>query len=156
MSTPNMTGSQVHLRHFHAFPAEEVCHFPVESVVYINKAVGAFTCRRELARVHPWQAAMEAFAGRVGVFPGISLEAVVQRTTISCELSGQLADVKWGLPGSHLSTRFRRSFPQKSAKSLSLLGAETRKKDASAAACSLGTAAVPLVDDLASSCAYRR
>lgn len=83
MSTPYVTWSHLSLHQFHTFPAEKICHFSIHSVVNIDEPVGAVSHWGILASIHPGQSAVQAFAGRMGVFPEQAPRAVVQASSIS-------------------------------------------------------------------------
>lgn len=87
MSTPYMTGPHLSLHQFHTFPTEKVRYFPTHPVVDINEPVGAVPRWGVLATMQPGQTAVQAFSGRMGVFPEQAPRAVVQASSICGVLS---------------------------------------------------------------------
>lgn len=83
MPAPYMTGSHLSLHQFNASPTEQIRHFSIHSVVYVDEPVRAITRRGELARMQPGQTTVEAFGRRMGVFPEQAHRAAVQTSPIS-------------------------------------------------------------------------
>lgn len=83
MPAPYMTGSHLSLYQLHASPTEKIRYFPIYSVVYVDEPVRAVARWGELARMKPGQTTVEAFGGRMGVFPEQAHRAAVQTSPIS-------------------------------------------------------------------------
>lgn len=83
MPAPYIAGSHLSLHQFHASPAEKIRQFSIHSVVYVDEPVRAVPRWGELARVQPGETAVEAFAGRMGVFFEQTQRAAVHTGSIS-------------------------------------------------------------------------